>query len=129
MYDSFEAYMKFENEYLKSVKEEYENKFNDYRDIDDEEMNNYINKKLGEIPLHKILQEKSLIDLIWDFDAVNLYASAISDEKSICPRIETGYGFTADMNDELVEKFQTQAFTQVTAILKIQYYNPKKIIV
>ena len=45
VYDSFEAYVKFENQYLKSAKEKYENKFNDYRDIDDEEMNNFINKK------------------------------------------------------------------------------------
>ena len=35
-------------------------------------MNNYINKKLGEFPIHIILQELSLKDLLWDFDAVSL---------------------------------------------------------
>ena len=48
---------------------------------------------------------------------------------SIYPRIETGYSFTPEMNDELVEKFNTQTFTQGSAILKIKYYNPKNLIV
>ena len=60
VYDIMEAYMKNKNEHLKIIKEEYESKFNDYRDVDEEEMNNYINKKLGELPIHKLLQELSL---------------------------------------------------------------------
>ena len=51
------------------------------------------------------------------------------DENSIYPRIETGYAFTRDMNDELVEKFNTDIFTQGSAFLKIKYYNPKNLIV
>ena len=51
------------------------------------------------------------------------------DEKSIYPRIETGYAYTRDMNNELVEKFNNQTFTQGSAILKIKYYNPKNLIV
>ena len=42
------------------------------------------------------------------------------DEKSIYPRIETGYAFTRDMNDELDEKFNNQTFNQGSAILKIK---------
>ena len=53
----------------------------------------------------------------------------MSDEKSIYPRIETGYVFTKDMNIELVEKINTQTFTQGSAILKIRFYNPKKLII
>ena len=120
MYDFIEAYMKYKNEHLKNIKEEYENKLKDYRDIDEEEMEKYINKKLGEFPIHKLLQELSLNDLLWDFDAVSLYPSAMSDEKSIYPRVETGYACTPDMNDELVEKISTQTFTQGSAILKIK---------
>ena len=45
--------MKYKNHHLKIIKEEYERKFNDYRDIDEEEMNNYVNKNLGEIPIHQ----------------------------------------------------------------------------
>ena len=36
-----------------------------------------------------------------DFDAVSLYPSAMWDENSIYPRIETGSAYTKDMNDEL----------------------------
>ena len=33
------------------------------------------------------------------------------------------------MNDELVNKFNNQTFTQGSAILKIRYYNPERLIV
>ena len=36
----------------------------------------------------------------------------MSDERIIYPRIQTGYAFTKDMNNELVEKFNNQTFTQ-----------------
>ena len=50
------------------------------------------------------------------------------DDNSIYPRIETGYPFTPDMNDEIVQKFNTQTFTQGSAILKVLYYNPEDLI-
>ena len=34
----------------------------------------------------------------------------MSDKKSIYPRIETGYAFTPDMNDELVKKLNEGEF-------------------
>ena len=129
VYDINEAYMNYKNEHLKIIKAEYESNFNDYRDIDEEEMNNYINKKLGEFPIHKLLQELSLNSLLWDYDAVSLYPSAMSDEMSIYPRMETGYAFTPDMNNDLVEKIDNQTFTQGSAILKIKYHNPRNLIV
>ena len=92
-------------------------------------MNNYINKNLGEFPIHKLLQEQSLNDILWDFDAVSLYPSALSDPKSTYPRTETNFAFTPDMNNEPVEKFINQTFTQGSAILKIKYYNPENLIV
>ena len=51
------------------------------------------------------------------------------DENCIYPRIETGYAHTKDMNKKLVKKFNTQTFNQGSAILKIEYYNPKNLIV
>ena len=51
------------------------------------------------------------------------------DEKTIYPTIETGYAFTRDMNDELVEKFNNQTFTKGSTFLKIKYYNPENLIV
>ena len=129
MYDKIEAYMKYKNHHLKINEEEYESKFDDYRDIDEEETNIYINKKLGEFPSHKLLQELSLIDLLWDFDVVSIYPSAMSIEKSIYPQIETVYAYTPNMNNDLVEKFINQTFTQGSAILKLKYFNPKTLFV
>ena len=51
VYDIIEAYMKFKNHHLKIFKEEYENNFDDYRKIYEYEMNEYINEKIGELPI------------------------------------------------------------------------------
>ena len=40
-----------------------------------------------------------------------------------------GYAFTPEMNDDLVENFNDQTFTQGFAISKKKYYNPKNLIV
>ena len=37
--------MKYENHHVKSIREVYESILNDYRDINEEEMNNHIYKK------------------------------------------------------------------------------------
>ena len=129
VYDTIEAYMEYKNKHFKIFEKEYENQFDDYRDEDEEEKEKYINEKLSELRLHKIIKRIEMIHLLWDFDAVSLYPSAMWDEKSIYPRIETGYAFTRDMNDELVEKFNNQTFTQGSAVLKIKYYNPRDLIV
>ena len=129
VYDIFEAYMEYKNNQLKIIKEEYESKFDEYRDIIEDEMKEHINKNLSERPIHHLLQRLKLVDLMWYFECVSLYPSAMWDPKSICPRIETGYAFTKDMNDELVEKFNNQSFTQGSTNLKIKYYNPKNLIV
>ena len=62
-------------------------------------------------------------------DVASLYPSALSDPESIFPRIETGYAFTPNMNDDIVNKFNSGYFTQGSAILKTKYYNPKNLIV
>ena len=53
----------------------------------------------------------------------------MSDEKLFYPRIDTGYAYTKDVNDELVENLNTGNFTQESAISKIKFYNPKNLIV
>ena len=114
---------------LKFMKKKYENQFNDYRDEDVEEKEKYINEKLSKFPIHQLIKQIKLDELLWDFDAVSLYPSAMWDKSSIYPRIETGYAYTEDMNDELVEQFITGNFTKGSAILKIKFYNPKSLIV
>ena len=59
-------------------------------------------------------------ELLWVFDAVSFYPSAMWDEKNKDPRIETSYAFSIDMNDELIQKINSGTFTQRKAKLKIK---------
>ena len=102
--------MEYKNKHFKNYEKEYEAEFHDYRDEDVEEKEKSTNKKLSELRLHKIIIRIELIHFLWDFDAVSLYPSAMWDENSIYPRIETGYALTRDMNNELVEKLNNQTF-------------------
>ena len=73
---------------------------------------------MSKLPIHQLIKQTKLDEFLWDFDAASLYPSAMWDENSISPRIETEYAFTRDMNDELIEKFNTGNFTKGSAILK-----------
>ena len=115
IYDFIEEYSRYKKKHYEKFEKEYESQFNDYRDEDEEEKEKNINKKLSELRLHKIIKRIELFHLLWDFDAVSLYPSAIRDEKSIYPRIETGYASTGDMNDELASKFNNGKFNQGSA--------------
>ena len=128
-YEKIEAYMNYKNEHFRIFEKEYEDEFDDYRKEKVDEKEKYINEKLTQLPIHQLLKQLQLNDLLWDFDCNSLYPSAMWDKSSIYPKIETGYAFTPDMNDELVEKFNNQTFTQGSAILKVKYYNPKNLIV
>ena len=128
-YEKIKAYMNYKNEHLKIFEKEYESQFDDYRNENLDEEEKYINDKLSQLPIHQLLKQLQLNDLLWDFDCTSLYPSAMWDRKSIYPKIETGYPFTPDMNDQLVTKFNNQTFTQGSAMLKIKYYNPKNLIV
>ena len=62
-----------------------------------------------------------------DFDASSLYPSAMWDEKTIYPKIETGFAFKPHMNKTYVDAFNNQTFNQdgkEPAILKVKFYNP-----
>ena len=90
VYNTIAAYMEYKNKTFKIFEKEYENQFNDYRDENLEEKEKYIKEKLSNLRLHKIRKRIELIHLLWDFDALSLYPSAMWDENSIYPRIETG---------------------------------------
>ena len=66
-----------------------------------------------------------------DYDAISLHPSAMWVEKSVFPKIETGFAFKPDMNDVYIEAFNNQTFHQdgdESAILTIKYYNPPDLI-
>ena len=87
--------LEYKNKHFKIFEKEYENQFNDYRDEDVEEKEKYINEKSSQLPIHQLIKQIKLDELQWDCDAVSLYPSAMWDENSIYPRIETGYAFTS----------------------------------
>ena len=100
-----EAYSKKKNKHLENIQKEYESKFDVYRDIIEEVVEKRINENICKLPIHQLLNLSKIKKLLWAFDSVSLYPSAIWDEKSIYPRSETGYSLSEDMNDELVNNF------------------------
>ena len=95
------------------------------------EKTEYINKKLNIIPIHKELSNLDLNYTQMDYDATSLYPSAMWDDKSVYPKIETGFAFEPDLNDVYVEAFNNQTFNEdgdESAILTIKYYNPPDLI-
>ena len=129
IYEIIEEYLNYKKKYYDIYKKEYESQFDDYRLENEDDKEKYINEKLSNLKIHKLLKQIEIIDLLWDYDATSLYPSAMWDEKSIYPRIETGYAYKSHMNDELVNKFNNQTFNKGSAILKIKYYNPRDLVV
>ena len=129
IHDEIETYLKYKNKHFEIFEKEYENQFIDYRDEDVEEKEKYINEKLSQLQLHQLIKQIKLNGLLCGYDAFSLYPSAMWDENSIYPRIETGYAFTPDMNDKLVKKLNIGNFNQGSAFLKFKSYNPKNLIV
>ena len=103
----------------------------DYRNFDQKEKIECINKKLNTLPNHKVLSKLDLRKTQMDFDATSLYPSAMWDEKSVYPKIETGFAFKPHMNNIYVEAFFIQTFDQngnESAILGRKCYNPPDLI-
>ena len=66
-----------------------------------------------------------------DFDGNTLYPSAMWDETSVYPKIESGFVFALLMNDVYVKAFNDQTCIEdgnESAILRIKYYNPPDLI-
>ena len=77
--------------------------------------------------LAKLISNKTQMD----FDNTSLYPSAMWDENSVYPKIETGFAFKPDMNDVYVEAFNNQTFNEdadESAILTIKFNNPPDLI-
>ena len=126
-----EKCFEFLNKYEKKYAKEFDSKYGDYRDFDEKEKTEFFNKKFNTLPIHKVLSKVGLYKIQMDFDATSLYPSAMWVEKSVCPKIETGFAFKPRMNDVFVEAFNNQTFNQdgdESAILTIKYYNPPDLI-
>ena len=125
-----DKYFEYTNEQRKIIEDEYDSNFKDYRDIDEEERTEHINKELNKLQIHKKIQKLNLNDVMMDFDATSLYPSAMWDENSVYPKIETGFTFEPHMN-KTYSVFNNQTFNQdgdESAILRIKHYNPRNLI-
>ena len=125
--DILGKYFEFLNEHEKQYEKEIDSKYDDYRDINQKEKTDFINKKPNMLSIHKELPKLNSNETQMDFDATSLYPSAMWDENSVYPKIETGFAFKPVMNDVFVEAFNNQSFNEngdESAILRIEYYNP-----
>ena len=119
------------NKQRKTGEKEYDSQFKDYRDNDEEEKTEHNNKKLNKLPIHKKLQKLNLNDVMMDFDASSFYPSAMWDENSVYPKIETGFAFKPQIKKTYVDAFNNQNFNEdgdESAILKINCYIPPNLI-
>ena len=120
----------YANKQGKKIENEYDSQFDDYRHIDQEERTKHINRKRSKLPIQEQLQKLNLINLMMHFDATSLYASAMNDENSRYPKIETGFAFKPHMNKTYVDAFNNQTFNQDgdESSLRIENYNPPNLI-
>ena len=64
IYYIIEAYLSYKNKHLKIYEKEYENQFNDYRDEDVEDKKKYIKQKLSQLPIHQIIKQIKIDELL-----------------------------------------------------------------
>ena len=84
--------------------------------------------RISKLLIHMKVIEFTLSNFLMDFEAMTLYVLAMWVEKSVYPEFGTGFAFTHDMNDQIVEKFYTQTFTKVCAISEVLFYNLSEVI-
>ena len=126
-----EKYFEFLKEHEKLYAKEFKSKYDDYRDVNQKEKEKYVNEKLNMLSIHKELSKLDSNKTQMAFDGNCLYPSAMWDEKSVYPKIETGFAFKPHMNDVYVEAFNNQTFNEdgdESAILTIKYHNPHDLI-
>ena len=121
-----DKYFEFTIDHRKTLEDKYDSHYKDNRDIDQEEGSKYISEELNELPIHKKLQKLNRIDVMMDLDATNLYPSALWDENSVYPKIESGFAFKPHMNNVHEEAFNIQSFNPDGE--RIKYYNPPNLV-
>ena len=130
-YEVLEKFFEFLKEHEKQYAKEFDSEYDDYRDINEEEETDFINKKLNTLPTHKELSTLDSNKTQMGYDGNSLYPSAMWDENNVYPKIETGFAFKPHINDVYVKAFNDQTFTEdgdKSAILTIKYYNPPGLI-
>ena len=81
--DILEKYFEFLNKHEKQYAIEFDSKYNYYRDVDQKEKTDFINKKFNMLPIHKELSKINSSNTQMDYDATSLYPSVMWDENSV----------------------------------------------
>ena len=123
-------YLKYINTKRDEFKLEFENGEKDYRKINKKELDNFLNKKLGELKISKELQKINKDDLLVSYDFNSLYPSAQIDKNSNWPKIETSYPFKKYMNDAVCSLFNSGRWNELnrSAFLTVKYHNNENMI-
>ena len=101
----FNKYFNQINNLKSNFTKKYEFRFSDYRQINPKELDNYVNKKLSNIPISIELNKINKSDVFVSSDYCSLYPSAMSHDDSTWPAIETAKAISVDNSDQLCELF------------------------
>ena len=125
-----DEYLKYINNKRKEYKLEFENNEKDYRKIIKKELDDFIDKKLGELEISKELQKINKHDLLVYYVFNSLYPSAQMDKNSTWANIETAYPFKKYMNDSICTLFNSGRWNELdrSAFLTVKYHNPENLI-
>ena len=125
-----DKFLKYNNTKRDEFKTEFENGGKDYRTINNKELDNFSERKLGELNISKELQKINKDDLLVSYDFNSLYPSAQIDKNSTWPKIETAYPFKKHMNDSICTLFNNGRWNElnISAFLTVKYHNPPNLI-
>ena len=125
-----DKYLKYNNTKRDEFKTEFENNGKDYRKKNKNELEKFLEKKLGELNISKELQKINKDDLLVSYDFNSLYPSGQIDKNSTWPKIETAYPLKKHMNDAVCYLFNSGKWNQLNkpAFITIKYHNPENLI-
>ena len=126
----FEIYFRQIDRVEKYYTKKYENKFDDYRKINKQHFENYIEKKLSSLPISKELNKIDKSDLLVSSDYNSLYPSAMAHISSMWPAIETAKPINPEDSEVYCKLFNTGEWASLnkTGFFKVKYHNPENLI-
>ena len=94
------------------------------------ELDNFLEKKHGELNISKDLQKTNKDALLVSYDFNSLYPSAQIDKNITWPKIETAYPFKKYMSDAFCRLFISGRWNELnrSAFLTIKYHNPENLV-
>ena len=94
------------------------------------ELDNFLDKKLGELEISKELQNINKVDLLVSYDFNSFYPSAQLDINSIWPKIEKTCPFEKYVSVVVCSLFNSRRWNDINvcAFLTVKYHNPKNLV-